>query len=359
MKIVSVVGARPQFIKAAVVSRELTKCHNEVLVHTGQHFDYNMSEVFFEELEIPKPKYNLGISGGNHGQMTGRMIEQLENVLLKENPDAVILYGDTNSTLAGAIATVKLHIPIIHVEAGSRVGTLDNPEEVNTIVTDNLASLLFCCTQPDVDQLKKEGITENVYWVGDPMFDAFKYYSEKAQHCNEAIDTIGNEKVKLPEKYVYMTCHRPENTEKPEKIEGILDAANSMPWKCVYPVHPRNRIQIEKLLEKRDYGNVIFCNPVSYLMSVHLIQHAQLVVTDSGGLQREAFFGEKQCLTVFDRVMWKETMVDNRNQLVKPNKEDILAKMQNSMKIDETYTPFGTGNSAEKIVAIFNKYFGV
>lgn len=179
MRLLTVVGARPQFIKAAVVSRELRKEHTEILIHTGQHYDYNMSDIFFQELDIPNPDYNLGISGGSHGKMTGEMLIALEDVIIKEKPDAVLLYGDTNSTMAGAIAAVKLHIPVIHVEAGNRLGTLDNPEEVNRIVTDHVSSLKLCCTASAFDFLKKENISDNAFVVGDPMYDAFKYYSQK------------------------------------------------------------------------------------------------------------------------------------------------------------------------------------
>lgn len=354
MKIVSIVGARPQFIKAAVVSRELRKYHKEILVHTGQHFDYNMSEVFFEELEIPHPDYNLGVSGGTHGEMTGRMIIEIERVLMKEKPDAVLLYGDTNSTLSGAIATVKLHIPIIHVEAGSRVGSLDNPEEVNTIVTDNLSKLLFCCTTPDKEQLKKEGITDNVFLVGDPMYDAFLYYSQKSDKLSEEIKDLTGKTVEIPDKFYYMTCHRPENTDDSTKVVEILEAMNGLEYKTIYPVHPRNREKIIRF--SNEYNNIIFCNPVSYLSSIHFVKNAEKIVTDSGGLQREAFFAEKQCVTIFDRVMWKETMIDNRNNLSKANKDEILKKLNLPMHINENYKPFGEGDASVKIVNIINDY---
>lgn len=355
MKIVSIVGARPQFIKAAVVSRELKKYHEEIMIHTGQHFDYNMSEVFFEELKIPHPAYNLGVSGGQHGEMTGNMIIEIEKVLIKEQPDAVILYGDTNSTLAGAIATVKLQIPIIHVEAGSRVGTLNNPEEVNTIVTDNLSSILFCSTKPDEEQLAKEGITKNVFFVGDPMYDAFLYYSSRINKITEVIVDLDGNEVTIPEKFYYMTCHRPENTNDISKIQEVLAAMDQLNYMTIYPVHPRNRKHIEKIAKK--YKNIIFCNPVSYLTSIYFVKHAEKIVTDSGGLQREAFFAEKQCVTVFDKVMWKETMVDNRNNLANPNCNDILIQLEKKMSVDKQYKPFGHGDSSIKIVDIINKLF--
>ena len=213
MKVLTVVGARPQFIKAAVVSRELRKLHQEVLLHTGQHYDYNMSDVFFEELDIPKPDYNLGISGGSHGKMTGEMLIKIEEVLLKEKPDMMLVYGDTNSTMAGALAAVKLNIPVCHVEAGARLGTLTNPEEVNRITTDNVSSILACCTASAVEFLRKEGKTKNVYLVGDPMFDAFEFYRKKVgDTVQEELIGLQDETLELPAEYYYMTCHRQENT---------------------------------------------------------------------------------------------------------------------------------------------------
>ena len=199
MKIVTVVGARPQFIKAAVVSRELRKTYTEILVHTGQHYDYNMSDIFFRELDIPKPDYNLGISGGTHGKMTGEMLIHIEEVLMKEKPDVVLLYGDTNSTLAGALAAVKLHIPIAHVEAGNRLGTKNNPEEINRIVTDHVSSLHLCCTESAKEFLRKEGITDTAYVVGDPMYDAFLYYSEKVGNdVPENLTDLNGQGINLP-----------------------------------------------------------------------------------------------------------------------------------------------------------------
>ena len=290
MKVLTVVGARPQFIKAAVVSRELRKTHTEVMVHTGQHYDYAMSDIFFEELDIPKPDYNLGISGGSHGKMTGMMLVELEEVMQKEKTDAVLLYGDTNSTMAGALAAVKLHIPVVHIEAGNRLGTKSNPEEINRIVTDHVSSLHLCCTQSAKEFLRKEGIEESVFVVGDPMYDAF-----------------------------------------------------------LYPVHPRNTKKIQEIVEKQGFHNVVCCKPVGYLMSVYLVNHAVKVVTDSGGLQREAFFAQKQCVTVFDYVVWPETMKDNRNQLASPKKEDILRKLSRQQIVRED-SSFGDGESYRKIV---------
>lgn len=356
MKIVTIVGARPQFIKAAVVSRELRKRAEEVLVHTGQHYDHNMSDVFFEELDIPKPDYNLGISGGSHGKMTGEMLIKIEEVLMKEQPDMVLVYGDTNSTMAGALAAVKLHIPICHVESGGRLGTIANPEEVNRITTDHVSSLLLCCTESAVDFLEKEGKTENVQLVGDPMYDAFVYYGKQVGD-NKPVELIllDGTTMEIPDKYYYMTCHRQENTDTDETLKAILSAVDSLDAPCIYPVHPRNHKRAEALQAEYGFENVILCEPVGYLTSVYLTHHAEKIVTDSGGLQREAFFAGKQCVTIFDHIVWPETMIDNRNQLAKPDKEDILAKLNAQQVINADNQPFGDGHSAEKIVdAILN-----
>lgn len=356
MKIVTVVGARPQFIKAAVVSRELRKEHTEILVHTGQHFDYNMSEIFFEEMDIPKPDYNLGISGGTHGQMTGKMLAELEEVLIKEKPDALLVYGDTNSTMAAALAAVKLLIPVVHVEAGNRLGTLTNPEEVNRIVTDHVSSLKLCCTASAMDFLKKEGIADNAYLVGDPMYDAFKYYSEKVgDKMPEQLISFAEEPILLPDKFYYLTCHRQENTKDDETLTQILRAMESLDHPCVYPVHPRNRERAERIVMQQSFKNIILCQPVGYLMSVYLINNCEKIVTDSGGLQREAFFAGKQCVTVFDYVAWPETMVDNRNQLAKPDAQDILGKLNKTQHVRDN-DAFGDGHAANKIVNRITEY---
>lgn len=354
MKILTVVGARPQFIKAAVVSRELRKEHQEILVHTGQHYDYNMSDVFFKELDIPNPDYNLGISGGSHGKMTGEMLIAIEEVIIKENPDAVLLYGDTNSTMAGALAAVKLHIPVIHIESGNRLGTLNNPEEVNRIVTDHVSALKLCCTESAIDFLKKEGIDENAYVVGDPMYDAFKYYSEKVQdNVPEQLVGLNGESIELPKAFYYMTCHRQENAGSDEPLTQILSAMDSLDAPCIYPVHPRNKIRVARIMEEHGFKNIIVCEPVGYLMSVYLINHSKKIVTDSGGLQREAFFAGKQCVTIFDYVVWPETMINSRNQLAKPDKKDILQKL-NAVQTITDDMPFGDGYSAKIMLEHIN-----
>ena len=357
MKIVTVVGARPQFIKAAVGSRQLRKMNTEILVHTGQHHDANMSDVFFQEMDIPKPDYNLGIAGGTHAQMTGRMMIALEEVLIKEEPDALLVYGDTNSTMAAALAAVKMHIPVLHVEAGNRFGSLDSPEEINRIVTDHVSTLRFACVESALESLKKENLARGSYLVGDPMYDAFLYYTEKSEETSimDALDFNGNTIV-IPKRYYYMTCHRQENTDDPQNLKGILDAMEILDAPTIYPVHPRNHARVVELQKEREYRNILFLQPVGYLTSIHLVNHSEKVVTDSGGVQREAFFAGKQCVTVLDFVVWPETMVSNRNQLAKPEKEDILEKLSAKQSLDPAYHPFGDGHAAEKTCGIIQKW---
>lgn len=350
-KICTVAGARPQFIKLAVVSRELRKQFREVLIHTGQHHDANMSDVFFEEMDIPQPDYNLGISGGTHGKMTGEMLIRLEEVLMEERPDAVLLFGDTNSTLAGALAAVKLHIPVCHVEAGNRFGTLESPEEVNRIVTDHVSSVNFPCTESSLHFLEKEGLGATACLTGDPMFDAFCYYSARldGSELREISDFSGNP-VQVPAEFYYMTCHRQENTDTDEKLRRIFDAMESLDAPAVYPVHPRNHERAARLVREYGYRNILLTLPVGYLTSISLENRAKKIVTDSGGVQREAFFAKKPCVTVLDFVVWPETMVGNCNQLAKPDTDDILEKLRAEVVFDPDYRPFGDGRSAEKIV---------
>lgn len=356
MKILTVVGARPQFIKAAVVSRLLREQVQEVLVHTGQHYDYNMSDIFFEELNIPKPDYNLGISGGSHGVMTGRMLASIEEVLLKEQPDKLLVYGDTNSTLAASLAAVKLHIPVYHVEAGNRFGTLDSPEEVNRIVTDHVSTCLMPCTESAAQFLSKEGLADKTHLVGDPMYDAFLYYGTRiGEDDKNAMVDFEDRPITRPDEFYYLTCHRQENTDTDEKLTEILMAMNSMDAPTIYPVHPRNHERAKRICEKEKFRNIILTKPVGYLTSISLVNRAKKIVTDSGGLQREAFFAGKQCVTVLDFVVWPETMVSNRNQLARQDANDILEKLNVVQNIDSTYHPFGDGHSGEKIVELIIK----
>ena len=356
MKLVTIVGARPQFIKAASGSRALRKVHEEILVHTGQHHDENMSEVFFREMEIPTPDYSLGIAGGTHGEMTGRMLIEIEKVLLKEQPDGVLLYGDTNSTVAGALAAVKLHIPVIHVEAGNRLGTMYSPEEVNRILTAHCSSLLLCATRDAKDKLKKENLGDKAHVVGNIMYDSFLHFANKPWDHPEVIGLDGNPVV-IPEEFYFMTCHRQENTYSDEPLTEILAAMDSLDAPTIYAVHPRNHERAKRVVANNGFKNIILTQPVKYSDSVQLVSRAKKVVTDSGGLQCEAFYAGVQCVLVLDYVVWPETMVYNRNQLAKPNKEDILEKLSAKQYVDKDYKPFGDGHAAEKITQLITEFF--
>lgn len=355
MKIITVVGARPQFIKAATLSRVLRREHQEVLVHTGQHYDTNMSDIFFRELEIPEPNYNLGISGGSHAQMTSRMLVAIEEVLLKETPEALLVYGDTNSTMAAALVAAKLQIPIIHVEAAARLGTLSNPEEVNRIVTDHLSSVLFACVPSAIEFAKKEGLTKNLFLVGDPMYDAFLYYQGKRPLEDIQLKSLEGPILSVPEGFNYLTCHRQENTEDDNVLREILMAMEMLDEPTIYPVHPRNQGAAKRIKSINNFKNILFVEPVGYLESNALVSHAQRIVTDSGGVQREAFFAQKPCVTVFDYVVWPETMVSYCNQLSKPIAKEIINKFKQKPLFVDSYQPFGDGNACERIVEILGE----
>lgn len=358
MKIVTVVGARPQFIKAAAGSRELRKEHIEILVHTGQHYDANMSDVFFEEMGIPAPNYNLGVSGGSHAEMTAKMLIGIEEILVKEEPDALLVYGDTNSTLAAGLAAAKLHIPVLHVEAGNRLGTLDNPEEVNRITTDHLATIDFCATEDALGKLEREGLRDRSYCVGNIMYDSFLHFADKPWSSPDIRDGNGD-LIQVPNEFYYMTCHRQENTATDEPLTEILKAMNSLDAPTIYAVHPRNRERAQRICEIERFKNIILTQPVGYSDSVHLIQNAKKIVTDSGGLQCEAFYAGVQCVFVLDYVVWPETMVGNRNQLAKADCNDIIEKLSKAQVIDPEYQPFGDGHAAEKICDIIRKWQSV
>ncbi len=355
MKIVTVVGARPQFIKAAAGSRQIRKDHTEILVHTGQHFDENMSDVFFREMEIPEPNYNLGVSGGTHAQMTAKMLIGIEEILQKEQPDALLVYGDTNSTLAAGLAAVKLHIPVFHVEAGNRLGTLNSPEEVNRITTDHIATINFCATEDALGKLREEGVEERSYFVGNIMYDSFLHFVNQPLKHPNILDFDGKP-VTIPSEYYYMTCHRQENTYCDEPLTEILLAMNSLDAPTIYAVHPRNHDRAKCICEKRGLKNIILTQPVGYSESVHLTTNAKKIVTDSGGLQCEAFYAGVQCVFVLDFVVWPETMVDNRNQLAKADQRDILEKLSRNQTVNRDYQPFGDGHAAEKICEIIKKW---
>ena len=351
MKIVTVIGARPQFVKAAALSREFAKHKNieEILIHTGQHFDANMSAVFFDEMEIPKPMYNLNINSVGHGAMTGRMLEGIEAILLKEKPDLLLVYGDTNSTTAGALAARKLHIKVAHVEAGLRSFNMEMPEEVNRIITDRISDYLFCPTQTAIDNLNNEGyknIDIQIVKSGDVMQDAAEFYALKSKEKSTIIANI-----KL-DKYIVATLHRADNTDDKERLTDIVEALNEIHTTIcpiVLPLHPRTKAKLKL------HGlqlNVKLIDPVGYFDMIELIKNSELVMTDSGGLQKEAFFFEKNCVTMRDQTEWVELINADVNVLVGANKIQILKQVDIMLNQTSNFNVdlYGNGAACKNIV---------
>ena len=320
MKIASIVGARPQFIKAAALSRELRKRHEEILVHTGQHYDYAMSGVFFDGLEIPAPDVNLGVGSGLHGAQTGAMLRAIEDVLVSKRPDWVLVYGDTNSTLAGALAASKLHIPVVHVEAGLRSFNRGMPEEINRVVADHLSDLLLCPSSTAVTNLASEGITKGVHLVGDVMLDVLNWAKQRADGKPQEILN----RLELKERqYLLATVHRSENTDDPERLSGIVDALNALDEPVIFPVHPRTRRAIT-VGECRLRPHVRLIEPLGYFDMVTLTRSARSILTDSGGLQKEAYWLGVPCITLREETEWVETVEAGWNTLVGSNSEGIV-----------------------------------
>jgi len=348
MKVLSVVGARPQFVKAAVVSRAFSEYPEEVteiLVHTGQHYDANMSEIFFEELNIPHPDYNLGVGGGSHGQNTGQMLEKLEGLMLKVKPDWVLVYGDTDSTLAGALAAAKLHIPVAHVEAGLRSFNRRMPEEINRVLTDHVSSKLFVPTVAALQNLQAEGISPNkIHVVGDVMCDATRYYSEHARKPGwfDALALDSSD-------FVLCTVHRAENTDSAERMQGIIEGLKRSGRSIILPLHPRTRNKLEQLkitLPK----NIHVVEPVGYLEMNWLEANCQLIATDSGGVQKEAYFHRKPCVTLRDETEWVELVEGGFNTLVGADPHLIEEAITTNRDLNFDLSIYGDGHCALKIV---------
>ncbi len=356
MKIVTVIGARPQFVKAAVVSRAIAKYNKmsagkgklkEIIAHTGQHYDKNMSDVFFDEMHIPKPDHYLNVNGLSHGAMTGQMLEKIESVLLAESPDYVLVYGDTNSTLAGALAAAKLHIPVAHVESGLRSFNRRMPEEINRVMTDHVSTLLFCPTQHAVENLKTEGVRDNAFqsviYTGDVMLDAALFYKKSMKKPNIA----------LPDHFVLATVHRAENTEDCERLESIFDALHtiSKDQQIILPIHPRTKRVIRA-------HNISICNdhikliePVSYYEMLYLLEHCDLVMTDSGGLQKEAYFFKKCCITLRNETEWVELIEHHVNCTTGADYKNIITAYRHmKTQIVITEDLYGDGCAGERIV---------
>jgi len=352
MKILTIIGARPQFIKAAIVSRALLA--NKILetvIHTGQHFDTNMSDVFFDELDMHHPKYNLEIGGGSHGQNTGRMIEAIEEVLITEQPDWVLVYGDTDSTLAGTLAAVKLHIPVAHVEAGLRSFNRQMPEEHNRVLTDHAATLLFAPTSVAVEHLASEGITSPmVQHVGDVMYDAALFYGGKADEESHILERLQiNSK-----KYILATIHRAENTDNRSRLIAIIDGFRLSKQTIILPLHPRTKNKLE-LLNIKLPSNIKLINPVGYIDMVMLEKNARLIVTDSGGVQKEAFFYHVPCVTLRDETEWVELVESGWNRISSPDKGAVAIadSIINALdSVGDNIKPYGNGDSASHIANI-------
>ena len=343
MKVLTVIGARPQIIKAAAVSNKLRKKHKEVLVHTGQHYDENMSNVFFEQMNVPKPEINLHIGSGCHGEQTGRMMAELEKICINEKPDFVMVYGDTNSTLAGTLAASKLHIPVAHVEAGLRSFNKKMPEEQNRIVADHLSTLLFAPTKSAADNLAKENIISGVHIVGDVMFDVTLSFSKL---INEQEMT---KRLQISRPYLLATVHRAENTDDSARLGNIVEALNQASLPIVLPLHPRTKKYMEKF-ELSFSSNVHVIEPVGYLEMLFLEKHAEKILTDSGGVQKEAFFLDKPCITLRNETEWCDTVETGWNTLVGCDVNKILDAIDNFTPVGSAPRLYGSGDAADIII---------
>ena len=344
--VVTVIGARPQFVKAAVLSRELSKKGiKEVIIHTGQHYDYKMSEVFFTELGLPGAGINLNAGSASHAVQTAEILVGIENYLLehKKNISHVLLYGDTNSTLAGALAASKLNIPIIHVEAGLRSYNRSMPEEINRVLTDHLSSLLFCSSEVGVKNLEREGITKGVHISGDIMLDAFNVYSEIAKTRYKITDILEE---KIADEYVLLTIHRPVNTDSINNLSEIIAGFGELGMNVVWPVHPRNKNVISKLTIP---SNILVTEPFSYFEMMVVLDGAKKVATDSGGLQKEAYWAKKPCVTIRTETEWIETLHNNWNILTQPRQVEIFEALQANINPSTWQPLYGNGKSGEAI----------
>lgn len=349
MKIITVIGARPQFIKASALSKLIRKERNinEIIIHTGQHYDHEMSSIFFKELNIPKPKYNLNIKSKYHGAMTGKMMEEIEKILLKEKPDYTLVYGDTNSTLAGALASKKLHIPVIHIEAGLRSYNKKMPEEINRVLTDHCSDILFAPSKLARQNLKNEGVQQNlIINVGDIMYEVFLSIYKNLKKINNNFDIL-------------VTIHRAENTNSKSKMLNIIKNLNklSKEYNIIFPIHPRTKkiMRLHKLLKLLS-KKIKLIKPLSYRQAIYYLKYAKLLITDSGGMQKEAFFAKTQTLTIREETEWPETVAAKYNRLVNPKKNLIYnsAKKHISSRGNSS-KPYGNGKTAMRIMAKLKK----
>ena len=349
MKIISIVGARPEFIQAMSISRALRHNHNEIIVHTGQHYDYKMSQTFFDELLISAPDYNLGVGSGSHARQTAEMLVRLEEVLFSERPELVIVRGDTNSTIAGALAASKLNIPFAHIEAGERSFVRSMPEEINRVVTDCLANFYFCVGDHAVDNLRSEGITKNVYKVGDVMLDAMMQILPLARQKSNILKSLSIEK----NGYSLVTIHRAANTDNAFRLSQISKAFNKVKEIIIFPVHPRTHKAILENNIHFEY-HVKLIEPTGYFDMVMLEENSRLIATDSGGVQREAYFLGKPCLTLRNETEWNATVKSGWNKLVGADYEQIISHWYNFIPPSERPLIFGDGLAGQKIADIIS-----
>lgn len=361
MKIATILGARPQFIKAALLSQELRKNHEELIIHTGQHYDVQLSDIFFEEMSIPFPDYNLEVGSGSHAYQTAQIMIKLEKLLIAEEPDLVLLYGDTNSTLAGALTASKLQIPIAHVEAGPRMYDKSVPEEVNRIVTDHLSEILFAPTQKSLENLQNEGLNEGIYLTGDIMFDNYRYFSNLANRKSNILKKLNL----AGEKYILATVHRARNTDSNENLKAICDSFKIIAENLtlVLPLHPRTETYLKKydLYDDLDVEpNIKMVRPLSYFDMLILTKNAHRIVTDSGGLQKEAYFAKVPCITLDSSTGWSETVEDGWNILADDGRifdgkhiADLVAGFQ---PVNKQNNSFGDGNSRKKMLEVLDNF---
>lgn len=355
MRVCSIVGARPQFVKAAVVSRELRSVGEEVLVHTGQHYDEELSDVFFDELDVPEPEYNLGVESASHGRQTAAMIAGLEPVLEEVSPDVLLLYGDTNSTLAGAVVGSKRDLPVAHVEAGLRSDNRSMPEEVNRILTDHAADLLFAPSREAVENLADEGITDGVHRTGDVMFDAILAARERSRRRSTILDEVGVD----PEEFVLATVHRAGNTDDRSRLAAILDGLSAAPLPVVFPAHPRTVSRLREYgLWERATDRLQVIDPLGYLDFVRLLDAAERVATDSGGVQKEAFFLGTRCLTLREETEWVETVDCGWNRLVGADRDRIRRGLRDDWDPSSDPQPYGDGTAGRRIARLLAEAVG-